>query len=41
MNVKAPYEKPEVEIVEFVLEDSIAESANTTGAWFNETIWGS
>jgi hypothetical protein len=41
MKDKATYEKPDVEIVEFVLEDSIAESVNTSGAWFNETIWGS
>lgn len=37
---KAPYVKPEVEVIEFVLEESIAESATTQGAWFNETIWG-
>jgi hypothetical protein len=39
MNVKAPYEKPEVEIVEFVLEDSIAESAGP-GVGLFENIWG-
>ena len=40
MDVKATYVKPEIDIIEFVLEDSIAESVNTSGAWFNETIWG-
>jgi|GEM_PF-2571184 hypothetical protein len=39
MENKATYVKPEVEIIEFVFEDSIASSA-LQGAWFNETIWG-
>lgn len=40
MESKATYVKPEVEIIEFVFEDSIAASAGPAGAWFNETIWG-
>jgi hypothetical protein len=39
MENKATYVKPEVDIIEFVFEDSIAASADM-GAWFNETIWG-
>jgi hypothetical protein len=34
---KEIYEKPEIEIIEFVLEESIAESS---GALWYETIWG-
>jgi hypothetical protein len=37
MDVKPEYVKPEVEIIEFVLEESIAESS---GALWYETIWG-
>jgi hypothetical protein len=37
MQEKKIYEKPEIEIIEFVSEESIAQSAG--GAWFNETIW--
>jgi hypothetical protein len=37
MQEKKIYEKPEIEIIEFVSEESIANSAQ--GAWFNETIW--
>lgn len=39
MENKATYVKPEVEIIEFVFEDSIAASS-LQGAWFNETLWG-
>lgn len=39
METKTPYEKPEVKVVEFVIEDSIAESGN--GALQGESIWGS
>jgi len=38
MVIKETYVKPEVEVIEFVYEDSIAASAQ--GAWFNETLWG-
>jgi hypothetical protein len=38
MAIREVYEKPEVEIIEFVFEDSIAESAN--GSILNEDIWG-
>jgi hypothetical protein len=38
MQDKKIYVKPEIEIIEFVSEESIANSAQ--GAWFNETIWG-
>lgn len=42
MEKKTTYVKPEVEVIEFVMEDSIAASAQGDGgAWFNETIWGS
>jgi hypothetical protein len=40
MNEKATYVKPEVEVIEFIVEESIASSAQNQGAWFNETIWG-
>jgi hypothetical protein len=36
MNEKEAYVKPEAEIIEFVFEDSIAESA---GGILNEDIW--
>jgi hypothetical protein len=36
---KETYEKPEVEVIEFVIEDSIAASGN--GAMDGESIWGS
>lgn len=39
MQEKMVYEKPEIEVIEFITEESIANSAQ--GAWFNETIWGS
>ena len=39
MENKAPYEKPEVKVVEFVIEDSIATSGG--GAIEGESIWGS
>jgi hypothetical protein len=38
MHEKETYVKPEMEIIEFVFEDSIAESAN--GGILNEDIWG-
>ena len=38
MQEKKTYVTPEIEIVEFVSEDSIANSAE--GAWLNEDIWG-
>lgn len=38
MDQKTPYVKPEVEVIEFVFEDSIA-SSTLEGSWFNETIW--
>jgi len=38
MNEKETYVKPQVEIVEFVFEESIA--ASNVGAIFNEDIWG-
>ena len=41
MEEKATYVRPEVEVIEFVMEESIAASATDQGAWFNETIWGS
>jgi hypothetical protein len=41
MNEKATYVKPEVEVIELIVEESIAASAQGQGAWFNETIWGS
>jgi len=37
MQEKKTYLKPEIEFVEFITEESIANSAQ--GAWFNETIW--
>jgi hypothetical protein len=38
MDQKTPYVKPEVEVIEFVFEDSIAASTQE-GAWFNDTLW--
>ncbi len=38
LDQKTPYEKPEVEVIEFVFEDSIA-SSTLEGAWFNDTLW--
>ena len=38
MREKETYVTPEMEIIEFVFEDSIAESAN--GGILNEDIWG-
>lgn len=38
MQEKKAYEKPEIEVIEFIVEESIAQSAQ--GAWFNDTIWG-
>ncbi len=38
MQDKETYVKPEMEVIEFVFVDSIAESAN--GSILNEDIWG-
>lgn len=39
MNDKDIYVKPEIEVIEFEIQDSIATSAN--GASYYEEIWGS
>ena len=39
MNEKTPYEKPTIEIVEFMPEESIAVSS-PEGAGLYEEIWG-
>lgn len=38
MKNKEIYVKPELEVIEFIFEDSIAESAK--GGILNEDIWG-
>ena len=38
MEKKEVYEIPEIELIEFIFEDSIAESA--AGGILNEDIWG-
>lgn len=37
MNEKTPYVTPDVEVIEFVFEESIAESS---GSMFYEDLWG-
>lgn len=34
---KKQYVKPEIEIIEFIAEEHIANSSQ--GAWYNEDIW--
>ncbi|MFA5720306.1 MAG: hypothetical protein WC939_04530 [Acholeplasmataceae bacterium] len=38
--VKNTYEAPVIEVIEFSLKDSIAESASLKGAFNFEEIWG-
>lgn len=38
MQEKKDYVAPEIEIIEFIVEEHIANSAQ--GAWYNEDIWG-
>lgn len=40
MNNKEIYEAPQIEIVEFEIEDAITTSSGITGILFGEEIWG-
>ncbi len=40
MNNKEIYEAPQIEIVEFEIEDAITASSGLSGALFGEEIWG-